>query len=188
MKNMLLKGLLIDSTKVIIDKKTNPYWRAFLANGYGEDEGEYLALRPVEALYLLDFGRLILYKDSKEINYDEAFQIFSQVIENLWQYYVIYRDLRTRGFLVITTNDKLLPFEVFPRGVTRFESQPFAAVIIAESFRAIKLEELAYAIEKCKEKNLKLLIAIIDELGDVTYYLVEEALKAEATLKIFRSG
>ena len=188
MKDMLLKGLLTNSIKVIIDKKTNPYWRAFLANGYGEEEEEYLVLQPIEALYLIDFGKLVLYKDGKEINYNEAFQIFSHAVENLWQQYIIYRDLRTRGFLVVTTKDSSLPFEVFPRGVTRFESQPFAAIIVAESFRAIKLEELAYAIEKCRKKNLKLLIAIVDELGDVTYYLVEEALKVEATLKIFRSG
>ena len=71
-----------------------------------------------------------------------------------------------------------------------FDNEPFAAIMIAESFRAIKLEELAKAVEKCKEKNRKLIIAIMDEIGDITYYTaeVEEKLETEVTLKIFRKG
>ncbi|MHA1590768.1 MAG: tRNA-intron lyase [Candidatus Njordarchaeales archaeon] len=189
MKGVSLKGFIKDS-KVIVYKKANPYWRAFLANGYGKDHGEYIELHPVEALYLINTGKLEVLRDDETVPHDDLFMLFSRKKENLWELYTIYKDLRSKGFIILVSDDQLLPFLMLPKGSTVFDNEPFAAIMIAESFRAIKLEELAKAVEKCKEKNRKLIIAIMDEIGDITYYIaeVEEKLETEVTLKIFRKG
>jgi len=178
----------IKNDLLIAIKKENPYWRAFYATGYGRNMEEYLLMHPVEVLHLMNLGRAIVFtNDEKEIGPSELLRKFQEKNKKqLWKYYLIYRDIRSRGYNVRVRDSNILPFEIFERGKTPLQHDSFALIAIAESSKPFRLEDLAQAIEEAKKLEKKLLIALIDELGDVTYYSVDEALIEETFLKIYR--
>jgi len=177
----------IRADSFIVFKKENPYWRAFYANGYGEIKNNDLVLSPVEVLYLLENNKGIILTDrNKEIKFVDACRLISKKEGSIWRLYLVYRDIRDRGYIVKTTNDYLTPFEIFERGKTPLQNDAFAFILVAESGKEIQLEELSQALEKAKKSNKLLIVALIDELGDITYYQIDETLVEETILKIYR--
>lgn len=177
----------IKDNSFIVFKKENPYWRAFYANGYGELRNDYLVLSPIEALYLIESNKgIILTQRNEEIKLFEACKLISKQEESIWRLYLVYRDIRDRGYIVKTMDDYLTPFEIFERGKDPLQNDSFAFILVAESGKEIHLEELSRALEKAKKSNKLLIVALIDELGDITYYQIDETLVRETILKIYR--
>lgn len=85
--------------------------------------------------------------------------------------YLVYRELRQRGY-VVKLHKPPLDFRVFPRGgsPSRTPSKWWVAAI---SERALfNLEGLIAALERTADVHKSLLLAVVDEESDVTYYEV----------------
>ena len=71
------------------------------SRGYGVSENGNLLLTFYEALFLLSKG-IIEIKDEKtgkEVSFQDLLQCFQSVDENAWVKYMVYRDLRSRGYV-----------------------------------------------------------------------------------------
>ncbi len=186
-KEARLKIRLIDNNMKAI-KRENPYWRAFYASGFGIPRDDYLDLHPVEVLYLLDQNRAVVLEDSRILSLEELLERYSDELTkyDLWTFFIVYKDIRSRGYLAKMRNSNLLPIEIYPRGSSPLESRPFAFIAIAEASKAFNLNDLVRAFEEAKNEGVKMIIALVDELGDIAYYSVDETLIEETTLKIFK--
>ncbi|MDR2720535.1 MAG: hypothetical protein LBC03_07025, partial [Nitrososphaerota archaeon] len=71
------------------------------SRGYGVIENKILTLAFFEALYLQDKGMLIV-KDDKNtpVTFQMVLRSYQLVDENAWVNYLVYRDLRSRGYVV----------------------------------------------------------------------------------------
>ncbi|MCK5592840.1 hypothetical protein KAI31_01955, partial [Candidatus Bathyarchaeota archaeon] len=85
-------GILVSSSEGI---------ESLSMRGYGVFEGKKLTLAFYEALFLLSKG-IIQIEDNKMIgvNFKGLLQRFESVDQNAWVRYLIYRDLRSRGYVV----------------------------------------------------------------------------------------
>ncbi|MDH3824128.1 MAG: tRNA-intron lyase, partial [Nitrosopumilus sp.] len=68
--------------------------------GYGEIEKEKLFLKQFETLYLLYSRMLVLKKGKKQIGFDSFMSICQKTDSEILTKFLIYRDLRNRGYVV----------------------------------------------------------------------------------------
>ena len=89
---------------------------AYLSKGYGYklEEENKIVYHPCEVLYLLEKEKLLLYDSKgKQFNFLEALSFFKEKYNDIWISYVVFRDLRKRGYVVKEGFSPELKFRVF---------------------------------------------------------------------------
>jgi tRNA-intron endonuclease len=136
--------------------------------GFGSLEKEKLILSPYEIFFLVDKGRIkvIDKKIGQKLSLKELVEKFSVRKPASWIKYLVYRDLRDRGYIVreIDTVD----FEIYGKGVTR----RFIYIIYEGSEANIK--ELNNLLKFAVQERKELIIAVIDRRTDLVYYSLTE--------------
>jgi tRNA-intron endonuclease len=131
--------------------------------------GGSLQLNLIEAIYLTELGKLKVYSGSQFQNQDKLFRLGNKMVENFEINYIVYRDMRQRGY-VVKKGSPPLDFRVLPRGgIPNKVPSKYWVLAISErgEFDISKLNEL---VEKVKHNKKDLLLAVVDEEGDITYY------------------
>lgn len=139
--------------------------------GYGVSENETLTLTFYEALFLLGKG-IIEIKDEKtreEVSFQDLLKRFQSVDENAWVRYLIYRDLRSRGYVTREGFGLGIDFRVYERGEYGKETAKYLIFGIQEG-QPVTVEELARALRYVQSLKKKLVLAVINRRGEVVYY------------------
>ena len=142
-------------------------------DGYGVFENRRLLLTPCEALYLLERERIeVLDEKEAEMSLDELLSRLSSRDERLWTRYLIYRDLRMRGYVVkeVEGEDSFLVYE---RGAYHKASPSYEVYPLWEGSPQ-PIERLVEALERAEEEGKTMKIAVVDRRGEVIYYTVRE--------------
>ncbi len=136
--------------------------------------GGGLDLSFLEALYLVEAERLRVERQGKPVSLGELFRI-AGARENAFEIrYLVYRDLRQRGY-VVEAQDGPVDFHVLPRGGAPRKT-PSKYWVRALSERAVfDLAELLERAEEAASVRKTLLLGLVDEESDLTYYAVREA-------------
>ncbi len=131
-----------------------------------------LALDPLETVYLTEAGRLAPHGDGdpgarlplsellrRAYGGDETFDI----------HYLVYRDLRQRGY-VVKPGTGAVSFSVLPRGGT-YPRTPSLYWVVALSERTpFSLPSLLDLLDRGRRGKKRLLLGVVDEESDLTYY------------------
>lgn len=133
--------------------------------------GGSLKLDLMEAVYLVECQRLEVVDDGKPMSAGDLLRIAHRDSEGFEIRYLVYRELRQRGYLV-KLGQPPLDFRVFPRGgsPTRTPSRWWVAAI-SERW-SFDLGSLLENLDRTIEVRKRLLLAVVDEESDVTYYEV----------------
>jgi tRNA-intron endonuclease len=88
------------------------------ARGYGVSENENLTLSFYEALFLLSKGIIEIKGKTpkKRIDFETLLQRYQSLEKNAWVKYLIYRDLRSRGYVAREGFGLGIDFRVYERG------------------------------------------------------------------------
>jgi tRNA-intron endonuclease len=136
--------------------------------GYGEKEGQEYVLKPYEALYLLQARRLTL-AGKKDITFDSLFEILLKHDRNIMTKFLVYRDLRSRGYVAKEGFGFGDDFRVYERG--EYEKKPARYVVFAISEGAnVTAKGFAGAIEQIEKMGKEAVVAVIERRGEVIYY------------------
>jgi tRNA-intron endonuclease len=136
--------------------------------GYGEKEGQEYVLKPYEALYLLQARRLTLAA-KKDITFDSLFEILLKHDRNIMTKFLVYRDLRSRGYVAKEGFRFGDDFRVYERG--EYEKKPARYVVFAISEGAnVTAKGFAGAIEQIEKMGKEAVVAVIERRGEVIYY------------------
>lgn len=153
---------------------TNPIAQEVFENGYfGQwTREDTLELEPEEILLLLDRGRILLSdsKTNEVITSSEIVTHFSKNNENFWSRYLVYKDLRNRGYVVQMGTQITAPFRIYPRGGKPGESICKTVIFPLQEGEEINLDFLNQIVNQSKTDRKKLLLSVVDRIGDVTYY------------------
>ncbi|MHA1596880.1 MAG: tRNA-intron lyase [Candidatus Asgardarchaeia archaeon] len=140
----------------------------------GTLEGNTLVLMPVEALLLMERDKIAVFKDGRELGFKELFYEVSKRDPEIWVNYVIYKDLKMRGYVVKRGVGSDILYCVYPRGADPERIPPHiyvSKIVEGEPAPLSKLRE----ITKISESNRKkLILAVVDRVGDITYYEFEK--------------
>lgn len=143
---------------------------SLLQRGYGNKANSLLYLHPCEALYLLE-KKKIKVVDSKagtELSFDKLLEKFKLSRGGIWSDYLVYRDLREKGYVAKQSSFSPIVFEVYERG--RCSGKTKYAIIRINEGSPVKIESLVDVAKKCSKLGKELILAVIDRRSEVVYY------------------
>lgn len=150
--------ILVDDTRVQDELRTR---------GYGEKEGNDYALRPYEALYLIQSKRLTI-KDRK-MTFDSLFEHLLKHDRNIMTKFLVYRDLKSRGYVAKEGFGFGDDFRVYERG--EYEKKPARYVVFGVNEGAnITAKNFADTIGQIEKMGKDAVVAVIERRGEVIYY------------------
>lgn len=136
--------------------------------------GGGLELDLIEALYLQESGRLEVTSEDEPLTYPALMRTVAQAIEDFEVRYIVYRDLRQRGF-VVKADYGDFDFRVYPRGGTPSNSQTKYWVLAISERASFDFEYYFKQVSATERTRKELLFGVVDEEGDLTYYSVNRA-------------
>lgn len=133
--------------------------------------GGSLKLDIMEAVYLVESERLEVLSDDGTMSAGDLIKVAHRLSEGFEVRYLVYRELRQRGY-VVKFGQPPLDFRVFPRGGSpnKTPSKWWVAAISERS--TFDLGKLLDNLDRTADVRKKLLLAVVDEESDVTYYEV----------------
>ena len=166
----LVNGDLISDQTCISDK--NMIHELDL-KGFGEIEDEKLFLKSFESLYLLYTKKLILKKGKKQIDFDFFMNLCQKIDSAILTKFLIYRDLRTRGYVVKDGFGFGSDFRVYERGHFGEKGAKFLVFGLNEGQQE-KMGNLQKKVEEITQMGKEPIIAVIDRRGEVIYYKINK--------------
>lgn len=127
-----------------------------------------------EALYLLEKNRLELvdYR-KKEITFHDYFKKANKLEPNFWVRYAVFKDMRTRGYIVKTALKFGADFRIYDRGVKPGEDHARWVVYPVHEGTTLTWYEFAAKNRVAHSTKKRLMLAVVDDESDVTYWEVK---------------
>ncbi len=141
---------------------------------YGKPlSGGKVQLAPVEALYLLETGRLrVVGGGGKNLSFKTLMERFTKSDVELMLKYTAYADLRSRGYIIKTGLKFGAHFRVYDRGEKPGDAHSkFLVQAVPEGVK-LTPTELARAVRLAHSVRKKIFWAVVDDEGDITYYSI----------------
>ena len=138
---------------------------------FGRPRGKGLELSLVEAAYLLDRSRIRLFSDGAELDFKALFELGSSIEKGFEFRYVVYKDLRERGYYVQPGRPD---FRVYPRGGSPGKSPAEFYVLVISERMPLPLRDIIEPARVAAQMRKKLMLAIVDEESDITFYEARE--------------
>ena len=142
------------------------------SNGYyGELEGERLRLSPVEALYLVRRGRVeVIDESDTPQDFRSLLGKLNPVSGRLWTDYLVYSDLRDRGYIVRPGFTQGGSFRLYKRGTEIGEEAAKSLVYVLSEGKPITVLRLSEIAHETRTLRKEPIFAVVDSQGDLTYY------------------
>ena len=144
------------------------------SRGYGTLESKVFTLAFFEALYLQDKGMLEAKdKSGNTVDFQSLLHCYEEQNENAWVNYLIYRDLRSRGYVVREGFGKDIDFRIYERGSYGKDTAPYL-ILGTQEGKPLPIDDLAAALQKCQSQKKELILAVMNRRGEIVYYSVGE--------------
>ena len=138
---------------------------------FGKIEADTLNLSLIEACYLHEKGRLDVYEDEIKCSLDYLIDLLKN--KEIYGKYIVFRDLKDRGYVIKTGFKYGSDFRLYNRGGGPGKGHSdYLVKIIYETYEIDALDFSSY-VRVSHGVNKKLLLAIVDDDLDITYYNVE---------------
>lgn len=134
---------------------------------YGRLKDDSLEIALVEAAYLLDRGKIEVEEEGAPLSFRDFFAAASRRQEYFELKYIVYRDLRERGYYV---QPGVTDFRVYPRGGKPGAIASHLFVHVASERKPLPLAQVLSNLQAAVNVRRQMVLAIVDEEGDITYY------------------
>jgi tRNA-intron endonuclease len=141
------------------------------SKGYGEKIQDMYIVESYEALFLLYSRRLVLKKKKTIVDFSNFLQMLLKKDLSIFTKFLIFRDLRTRGYIAKEGFGFGNDFRVYERG--EYSRKPAKYIIfgINEGI-SIKADLLYESIRSIEKMGKEAIIAVIERRGEIIYYKV----------------
>jgi len=125
----------------------------------------------LEALYLIEKERLKVFNQRRqEIDFESLFRKAKKQEQNLNVRYSVFRDFRDRGYIIKTALKFGADFRVYDRGIKPGEDHAKWIVFAVHEGQTMTWRDFAAKNRVAHSTKKKLLIAVVDDEGDVSYW------------------
>jgi tRNA-intron endonuclease len=141
--------------------------------GSMREREETVALSLEEAAYLLETGKLELTAEHGAALTPEGFFTHAlSIYPNFVARYLVYRDLKERGYVVQPGGTDFL---LYPRGAKQGEKPARSFIRIVAERDSLSMKELVELVKLAHNMRKEAIIAVVDDDSAITYYEVKEA-------------
>jgi tRNA-intron endonuclease len=139
--------------------------------GFGDKEDSEYLLKPYEALYLVYTKRLILKGIRNNLDFDSLIELILKHDKDILTKFLIYRDLRSRGYIAKEGFGFGVDFRVYERGEFEKKASKYIVFGLNEGIN-MKANNFSVAIEQIGKMGKEGIIAVVERRGGVIYYKV----------------
>ncbi len=166
------KEAFLVANKVVVEN--NELKSQLVQKGFGEKQetGE-LVLDLKEAVYLLDNKKIGVSKDGKKVSKKGLLETGQKKEAKFYSKYLVYSDLRKRGFVVKTGFKFGFDFRVYPKGKKAGQAHSQWVINVATQDNRISMPELSRMVRLSGNIRTTLLQAVVDSENDINYYSME---------------
>jgi len=142
--------------------------------GYGTTENGVCTLSFYEALYLFD-KELLEVKGEKgqKVDFQALLQAYEKTDANAWVNYLVYRDLRSRGYVVREGFGAGTDFRIYDRGAYGKDTASYM-VLGTQEGKPLPVDDLTKALRHCQSQKKELVLAVMNRRGETVYYSVSQ--------------
>jgi len=140
--------------------------------GIGEKRESAITYNPTEALYLLQSGRMKIVNGAKAISNENAVKKLKKIDSKVEEKCLVYSDLRKQGYLLKEGLKFGGDFRAYRSIQNKKEEHALWIVQVVSSRDKLDWREFAAKNRVAHSTKKKILFALIDSEGDVSYYEV----------------
>ncbi|MHA1650302.1 MAG: tRNA-intron lyase, partial [Candidatus Helarchaeota archaeon] len=119
--------------------------------------------------------RIKIFDESEnQYNFSQITKRFVELYPELWVKYLCYKDLRSRGYIVRAGYGTDIDYRVYDRGAQiGVDAAKYLVHTVVEG-TPLKLIALDKITKVAKSNRKKLVLAVVDRVGEVTFYKAQE--------------
>ena len=148
-----------------------------LKGGYGSaSEGTVgSTLASYEVLHLLNEGRIRVVDSvtGETLDLRSLLKRLETTDSEAWTKYLIYRDLRSRGYVVREGVGWGITFRAYERGAYGEKAAKFIVFAICEG-NPIPVDRLRETLEMAQNMKKEIIVAVMDRRGEMVYYSLSQ--------------
>jgi len=162
-----IKARLIGET---ISTNESEAFSLYKKSAFGEPVGEKIQYTLSEAMFLSEKEKIEIYFKNKKIPKSELLNKFQKIDKKFSIKYPVFKDLREKGYVVKTALKFGADFRVYEKGRHPGEEHAKWIVFTDSETNKTSWQEFSAKNRVAHSTKKKLLIAIVDEESDVSYY------------------
>ena len=139
---------------------------------FGEPVGEKIQYTLSEAMFLLEKGKIEIFSRNKKSSKQELINKLRRLDKRFQIRYPIFKDLREKGYVVKTALKFGADFRVYDKGKKPGQAHAKWIVFSDHESKRLTWHEFSAKNRVAHSTKKKLLLAIVDDESDITYYEV----------------
>ncbi len=157
----------------IISSNSSEAFSLYSKSRFGERKDDTVKYSLSEALYLVEKGKMEILSKNKKIPEKELLKKFQRFDKKIQIKYPVFKDLRSKGYVVKTALKFGAEFRVYEKGSKVGEKHAKWIVFTDYESKKLTWHEFSAKNRVAHSTKKNLLIAIVDGEGDVTYYEIK---------------
>jgi len=146
----------------------------FASQRFGEKVGEKIFYSLTEAFFLVESNKMDIYDfRDKKISQKELSKKLDKIDKKFKTKYIVFKDLRSRGYIVKTALKFGAEFRVYEKGKSIGEDHAKWILFPISETEQLTWHDFSAKNRVAHSTKKNLLIAIVDDEGDVSYYDVK---------------
>ena len=181
----VIEGVLTKKSLIkIVDTRSQDQLRN---KGFGDKEDDDYLLETYEALYLLYLNKLVI-TNGRIDNFGSLLKHVLKYDKEIVTRFLVYRDLRSRGYVVKEGFGFGVDFRVYERGEYEKKRAKYVVFCINEGIN-VKVGEVSKNVREIETMGKNAIAAVVERRGEVIYYKLtnmkfKENKKQETTLTL----
>jgi len=139
---------------------------------FGEPKEGKILYSFYEALFLLEKEKLTIEQKKKKLNFDKILDKLKDLDSKIETKYAVFKDMRNRGYIVKTALKFGAEFRVYDKGIKPGEEHARWILYPVKESEILTWHDFSAKNRVAHSTKKNLLIGIVDEENDVTYYQV----------------
>lgn len=139
------------------------------SRGFGIREKHDFFLKDYEVLYLMYNEKLSLVKNKKKADFADYVKFAIERDENAWTRFLIFRDLRSRGYVVREGFGFPIDFRVYERGDYGNKAAKYIVFGLNEG-KTMSVADLKKHVDEVSTMGKEAVVAVVERRGEVIYY------------------
>ena len=156
----------------IISSADSDAFSLYKKSCFGEPREGKVQYSLPEVLFLAEKGKMEVSSAKKKLSKKELLEKFVKIDKKIQIKYPVFRDLRERGYIVKTALKFGAEFRVYEKGSRPGKEHAKWIVFVAHESKRFTWHEFSAQNRIAHSTKKNLLLAIIDEEGDISYYEV----------------
>ena len=141
-------------------------------SSFGEISGGKVQYTLSEALYLFEKEKIAIIQKNEALKFNEILSKFKKIDSRIQLKYPVFRDLRDKGYIVKTALKFGADFRVYEKGSKPGAKHSKWIVFVEHESKKFSWQDFSAKNRVAHSTKKNLLLAILDEESDVSYYEV----------------